>query len=160
MQHHTSSSVFLKELGFLHALTGDQRFEDVIAAIAEYELIDLEGNWRRDPATALLPPPELENFRDIIFVRILSLTRKGSSLRMACAQVVVEMRISGHSFEAACKEIERLYRSYIAKDENPSEVAVRIMSRTERNWPDMLPAGYIAWRQSRTQTKSDDQERY
>lgn len=149
IQHQTSSSEFLAELGFLHEMTGDQRFYDAIIAVAEYALIDLDGNWRRDPATNVLPPPELEHLRDCTFLSVLSQVSRGSSLRKACAETVVKKRIFGHSFEAVCKEVERLYRKYVANGEEPHAVALRTMSRVERHWPDSVPDGYIAWKKSR-----------
>ncbi|WP_046868131.1 hypothetical protein [Microvirga massiliensis] len=148
IQHHTTSSEFLKELGFLHELTKDERFMDTVRAVAEYGLIDEDGNWRRDPATNVLPPPEFQQLKDRIFFMVQSAIRRGMSLRMACAECVVKQRISGHSFEAVCKDVERIYRTYVEAGETLISVGSRIMSRVEDNWPDQLPDSYVAWRRS------------
>ena len=136
IRHPVSAPQFLAELGFLTRLTGDRRFEDAVDAVAELGLIDEDCNWHRDPVTKM-PPPPLENLKDIIFFKTQSSIEKGKTLRLACAEAAVKLGMFGHSFEAACKEIERLWRGYIKAGETKLSVGYRILDRVEANWPDL-----------------------
>jgi hypothetical protein len=67
------------------------------------------GAWRRKPPRLSLSH---RNQEAIVVLSIWERMNQGNSLRMACAQIVTMWSFPGQSFEAACKELERLYRAY------------------------------------------------
>lgn len=110
VEHSVTAPDFARELKLLADVTSDHRFDDALAAITELELVNARGQWRRDIAAnsdflAVVP-------RDYIFLAIEKALQRNCSLRLACAEAVVVGSLRGHSFDAACKEVERLWRDY------------------------------------------------
>jgi hypothetical protein len=118
----------LKELGLLHAISGDDRFMAAVDAIAANELIDLDCNWVRD----FVPPAnenDLQYLKDVAFCGVEMNLNRRMSLRLACAQFVAAWPWIGHSFEAAVKEVERLWRSYRAAGKTFGQVGGALVSK-------------------------------
>jgi hypothetical protein len=129
--HFVTGPEFLNELGLLHGMTEDQRFLDVIDALAEYEMMDLQCNWDRNyvPNTGRA---KVKYFEDFIFCFVELKVRNGMSVRIACAEFVAGRAWPGHSFEAAVKEIERIWRRCRKTGEPVGQVAARLLSNDRR----------------------------
>jgi len=98
---------FWNELVRLHALTGDERFSAVCDALVEHKIIDRRCNFTRwDPPVITNHEKQSNQLKVEIIAKYVG---AGASVRCACAMVAA----SGHNaatFEAAMKDLEKLYR--------------------------------------------------
>jgi hypothetical protein len=112
IDHVVTAGRLMDELVLLYNLTRDVRFHDARKALWQNELLTSRGAWRKNfdgERAALARKGHYDNVALIVWGRIKS----GTSIRRACAESVAVTGIGGHSFEATCKEVERLYRSYV-----------------------------------------------
>jgi hypothetical protein len=129
IKHRVTGPDFKKQLALLAEITSDSRFDDALEALAECELVDSQGNWCRDLGDRACWSLEMEDIRDHIFLRLERAIKSGSSLKLACAEIAA-LGVRGHSFEAVCKELERLWRGY-RRNGDTEETVVRRISETE-----------------------------
>ena len=101
---HQDAISFLATLRILGRHMHDQRYRDLAAELLMSDLIDREtGKWSYfdvNPETQLL------------FEQIEDMIASGVSVRETLAQAIVDFDITGHSFGAVHKDLERLLKEY------------------------------------------------
>jgi hypothetical protein len=98
---------FLRTLRVLGSPTQDRRFEELHRWIMRSNLYDRgTGHWSRYGTT--LANPVAWEMCETIENRIAS----GFTERLAIAEVVAELALGEHSFDAACQSVKRLVNAY------------------------------------------------
>src|SRR5215212_5056919 len=112
IDHVVTAGRLMHELTLLYNVTRDVRFYDARKALWQSGLLTSRGAWRKNfgGARAALAS---KGCHDNVVLAVWARIKDGSSLRMACAESVALSGMAGHSFAAVCKEVERLYRSYV-----------------------------------------------
>ena len=116
-----------EELMLLYTETRDPRFIGALDALRENDLLDGRGSWR----PRYISPRFFLGHRSHEAICVLSVWEQMkwfNSLRLACAFLVSHWQLPGQSFEAACKELERLYRSYAKAGVDFGQLADEISS--------------------------------
>ncbi len=103
-------SPFIGELLRLATLTGDPVFKEALLAMHRYGFIDLEKERFLSPRTS--QDAEVEK---ALMLGIADLIGQGSSVRHASAAMAAKSGYPAASLEAAAKQLEKLYKSQIAK---------------------------------------------
>jgi hypothetical protein len=86
----------------LHRETQDHRFSAAVQALQAYGY---------DGKVLAVPKHGLSEFvKDAISRRVSTFIREGHSARISCAILANEIDLEAHSFEAAVKHIERIWR--------------------------------------------------
>jgi hypothetical protein len=112
IDHVVTAGRLMNQLVLLYTITRDVRFYDARKALWENRLLTSRGAWRKnfDGDRGALAR---KGYYDSVVLSVWGSIKDGMSLRMACAETVAATGMAGHSFEAACKDVERLYRSYV-----------------------------------------------
>jgi hypothetical protein len=105
-----SASTFISQLILFRRVIGDDRFNHAIQALHENDLVDASRNWNFNYVLHTMQASQ-EEFEFGILLCVLLCVSKTGSLRLACAETAVRLRIGGRSFEAVVKHIDRLWRS-------------------------------------------------
>jgi len=113
IDHVVTSGRLIEELTLLFTVTRDVRFLEARKALSENKLLTSRGAWRKnfDGGRSELA---WKSYHDTVVLAVWRAIKSGTSLRMACAETVALTGMPGHSFAAICKDVERLYRSYVA----------------------------------------------
>jgi hypothetical protein len=112
VDHVVTAGRLMNELALLYNITRDIRFYDARKALWENRLLTSRGAWRKK-FDGDRGEHARKGYHDTVVLSVRDSIKEGISLRMACAETVAVTGIPGHSFEAACKDVERLYRSYV-----------------------------------------------
>ena len=130
IKHRVTGPEMVAQLKLLAEVTSDARFEEALEALTDCEVIDGHGNWRRDMLD-VCRTFEMDDIRDHIFLAVESRVERGCPIKRACAEVVVAGSLRGHSFEAVCKEVERLWRGYRDEGRNTETVKHEVKRRDD-----------------------------
>jgi hypothetical protein len=109
-EHRVPAKALQTELATLFTATLDTRFLEASRAIVESNLVDAGGNWRNKVQPVygwnwIWEPFAINNIDHFL--------KRGDSLRMALAKTSVHCQWDGNSFEAATKDLERLWRRWV-----------------------------------------------
>jgi hypothetical protein len=99
---------FKAELDYFHSATGDQRFADAAVALHEHSILDERENFTR-----WKPPVFKKLDRSMNIHRLYEIQEEiqsGRTVNRACAEVAARTGHRGNSFDAARKDLEKLYR--------------------------------------------------
>jgi hypothetical protein len=112
IDHVVTAGRLIGELTLLFTVTQDIRFYEARKALSENKLLTSRGAWRKkfDGGRS---EPAWKGYQDTVVLAVWGSIESGTSLRMACAEAVALTGMPGHSFTATCKNVERLYRSYV-----------------------------------------------
>jgi hypothetical protein len=102
---------FVGELHRLWVVTKDERFKDAMRALAQYDIIDQDGNFLRwmPPSLAKLQGELEETYVEAVHTLMI----KGHSRRRACAEMAARSGLKAASFKAAIKHLDVLYSAYL-----------------------------------------------
>jgi hypothetical protein len=103
---------FVGELHRLWVLTKDERFKDAIRALAQYDIIDQDGNFLRwmPPSLAKLQGDLEETYVEAVHTLMINCE---CSRHRACAEMAARSGLEATSFKAAIKHLDLLYSAYL-----------------------------------------------
>ena len=127
IDHIVTAGRLLDELVLLYKETRDVRFVEARNAVYQSGLLDRHGSWRRRCISRHLSLSH-RSHEAIVVLSVWERMKQGESLRVSCAHLVALWSLPGQSFEAACKEVERLYRSYVRSGVDFGQLADEIKS--------------------------------
>lgn len=107
-KHSVSASDLLKQLLILSVATNDKRFDDAMEALFQNGYIS-RGKWIKPPVPQKTLDVE-ENYLAWSAELVEHFVSMGTSVRMATATVAAQSGHPAHSFAAAVKAMERLWR--------------------------------------------------
>jgi hypothetical protein len=117
-EHRVPAKTLLTELATLTVATLDLRFRDAGLAIAENNLLNAGGDWK----SKFQPVYDWNTFWEPFAINTIDYyLKKNYSQRIAVAKTAVLCQWEGNSFEAANKDLDRLWRRFVkSQDVVPS----------------------------------------